>query len=105
MPRYADVDYIDLILEKNQSEAKFENRKQFAKGIREARRIIRNMSTADVVEVVKCKDCKYSREMDKYEKLLYLETCVGCTHHSTSYYSLIMQGDDYCSYGERKEEK
>lgn len=62
------------------------------------------LPTFDVVEVVRCKDCKYSRKMDKYEKSLYLESCVGCTYHSTSYHSLIMQGDDHCSYGERKED-
>ena len=60
-------------------------------------------STADVVEVVRCKDCVFSREMDKYEKKLYLENCVGCTKHSVSYHSVIMQGDDFCSYGERKD--
>lgn len=58
---------------------------------------------ADVVEVVRCKDCTFSREMDKYEKQLYFDTCVGCTKHSESYHSLIMDGDDFCSYGERKE--
>lgn len=95
MPRYVDVE--KLISEmKSLSE---QERLEFI-GVYDC---IKSQPTAE--EVVKCKDCKHSREMDKYEKLLYLETCVGCTHHSTSYYSLIMQGDDYCSYGERKEEK
>lgn len=64
---------------------------------------IKSAPTADVVEVVRCKDCTFSREMDKYEKHLYFDTCVGCTKHSESYYSLIMDSDDFCSYGERKE--
>lgn len=111
MPRYVDVENIPKLFNEKYNETKklISDGEYFldniAEGFTEADRIIRAMPTADVVEVVKCKDCKYSREMDKYEKLLYLETCVGCTHHSTSYYSLIMQGDDYCSYGERKEEK
>ena len=28
---------------------------------------------ADVVEVVRCKDCVYSREMDKYKREIYLK--------------------------------
>lgn len=62
-----------------------------------------SIPTADVVEVVRCKDCKFSREMDKYEKKLYFENCVGCTMHSTSYHSVIMRGNDFCSYGDRKD--
>lgn len=58
----------------------------------------------DVVNVVRCKDCKYSRELDKYERRLYLDSCVGCTYHSKSYSSVIMQDCDFCSCGERKEE-
>ena len=67
------------------------------------RELLEDTPTADVVEVVRCKDCVFSREMDKYEKKLYLENCVGCTKHSVSYHSVIMQGDDFCSYGERKD--
>lgn len=58
---------------------------------------------ADVVEVVRCKDCVYSREMGKYEMEIYLSNCVGCTMHSKSYHDVIMRDDDFCSYGERKE--
>lgn len=63
------------------------------------------MPAADVAEVVRCKDCVFSRELDKYEKKLYLDNCVGCTQHSTSYFSLIMQDNDFCSYGEKKDGK
>ena len=46
---------------------------------------------ADVVEVVRCKDCKhYSREQcyhDRHE------------HHAQS---IFQNADDFCSYGERK---
>ena len=65
--------------------------------------LVQKQPSADVVEVVRCRDCVFSREMDKYEKKLYLKTCIGCTKHSVSYRSVIMQGDDYYSYGERKE--
>ena len=64
---------------------------------------IKNLPAADAVEVVRCKDCIYAREMDKYEKQLYLDECVGCTRISVSYHSFIMSPTDFCSYGERKE--
>ena len=66
MPRYVDVDYIDLILEKNQSEAKFENRKQFAKGIREARRIISDFAQDNVQEV------KHGKWIDVFVREVYI---------------------------------
>ena len=63
---------------------------------------IENAPTVDAVEVVRCKDCLHSRELNKYEKQLYLSECVGCTRHSVSYHDAIMMGDDFCSYGERR---
>ena len=63
---------------------------------------IKDMPTVDAVEVVRCKDCLHSRELNKYEKQLYLDECIGCTYHSLSYQDSIMMGDDFCSYGERR---
>ena len=71
----------------------------------EIERTIDEQPTADVVEIVRCKDCIFSRELDKYEKKLYLDNCVGCTKHSKSYHSLIMEDNDFCGYGERREVK
>ena len=49
-------------------------------------------STADVVEVVRCKDCKYREKMpDKY---------IRCAKHNVF---MAMKPDDYCSKGERKD--
>lgn len=48
--------------------------------------------TADVVEVVRCGECKYSKECED----------VGwywCNYHG----NLTMRSNDFCSYGERKE--
>lgn len=47
--------------------------------------------TADVVEVVRCKDCKYF--------LLHKLACVYPNHNGWC------TVDDYCSYGERKCDK
>lgn len=87
-------------------EALLEQANELAGGVFGTPRIIvaiKNAPKADVVEVVRCKDCVNSREMDKYEKNLYVSGCVGCTLHSASYHSVIMEGDSFCSYGERKE--
>ncbi len=56
---------------------------------------IRNIPTADVVEVVRCKDCKWSEPYRTESGNVYL----GCIELGIS--ALI--DDDYCSYGERKE--
>ena len=61
------------------------------------------LPAADVKVVVRCKDCLHSRELNKYEKQLYLDECVGCTRHSVSYHDAVMMGDDFCSYGERRD--
>lgn len=48
---------------------------------------------ADVVEVVRCKDCLYSRE--RYGHL----ECI----HGVSYRNTWNKPDFFCAYGERKE--
>lgn len=60
--------------------------------------------TIDAVPVTRCAECIYAREMDKYEKQLYLDGCVGCTCLSRSYHSIIMEPTGFCSYGEPKME-
>lgn len=50
---------------------------------------LNNMPSADVVEVVRCKDCKW----------------VGMDEHCPAIEVYMICGDNgYCSYGERKEE-
>jgi hypothetical protein len=54
--------------------------------------IIDDTSTADVVEVVRCKDCKY-----------YIANY--CTRDIKGRTNMFyMTENDYCSYGERREE-
>ncbi len=50
---------------------------------------INEMQTADVVEVVRCRDCKYHAEFSSKCNKLNLTP---------------MWPNDYCSYGEEKEE-
>lgn len=48
--------------------------------------------TADVVEVVRCKDCAYCEEMQGV-----IGMCLYCHR-----WRMDVDGDVYCSYGERK---
>lgn len=60
---------------------------------------IENAPKADVVEVVRCKNCEHKKEIPNCQKELYSSSCVACSYHS----GLIMDGNDFCSYGVRKE--
>ena len=58
------------------------------------KRVLIQSPTADVVEVVRCKDCAYYREETSY--------CLN-PHCSSSFYGHRVRGNHYCSYGERSE--
>lgn len=53
--------------------------------------VIKNMPSADVVEVVRCKDCVY---WDEHER---------CDFWSSIMSPQYPEKNDYCSYGERAE--
>ena len=55
---------------------------------------IKSAPTVDAVEVVRCKDCLYSRE--RYGHL----ECI----HGVSYRNTWNKPDFFCAYGERKNE-
>ena len=52
--------------------------------------LIEDFPTADVVEVVRCKDCKY------YYSTEIATASIMCSH---------MHEDDFCNYGERREDE
>ncbi len=55
--------------------------------------------TADVVEVVRCKDCKYLYCLSAIDRRFY------CRHHPHGLEGInIIEDNPYCSYGERREE-
>lgn len=55
------------------------------------------------VPVVRCWDCKFSRELVKREKKIYLDNCraCGCPEASQDGYMIVFP-EHYCSYGERR---
>lgn len=52
---------------------------------------IKNLPTADVVEVVRCRDCKNAKG-----NLISIDIC-----HCLKYRD-VRQGGDFCNYGERR---
>ncbi|CDC05042.1 uncharacterized protein BN578_00574 [[Clostridium] leptum CAG:27] len=68
------------------------NQKQFNSAVKT---LIYSQPTIDAVPVVRCKDCKHSFERSGRKPFgCYLHGKNGITLHD---------GDDFCSYGERKE--
>lgn len=68
-----------------------------AEGFLEADRVIQKIPTADVVEVVRCEECKYK------------EDCARQMVHTTRDYMLEQNISsynrvDFCSYGEKRSE-
>lgn len=93
MARYIDADivekqiadYYDAQLQSFPS-SRGEEKRLLLGGINYGRNVVRDAPTADVVEVVRCKDCT---EWDSKE--------CECSH----WYGF--RENDFCSYGERRE--
>ena len=56
---------------------------------------LKDTPTADVVEVVRCKDCKYAF----HHPLGY----IYCHRDGRNAYEMVLKRDSFCSYGERKD--
>ena len=75
---------------------------------------IKQAPAADVVEVVRCKDCNFATELDKHCdinrtaykhcSLLRGDETRNVWHKYKKYYKdySLVEADDFCSYGERK---
>jgi hypothetical protein len=68
--------------------------------VQQAKTFLGFSPTADVVEVVRCKDCRYCEEAHYEEEGEKPYIKLKCKWSNYSH-----QPNDYCSYGERKEEK
>ena len=64
--------------------------------------IINSIPAADVAPVVRCKDCKYYRNHPN--GLCYLHTEPKENERGYSGEAICVEPDDFCSYGERREE-
>lgn len=63
---------------------------------------VENFPSADAVPVVRCKDCKYYRNQPN--GLCYLHTEPTENERGYSGEAVCVEPDDFCSYGERREE-
>lgn len=61
-----------------------------------AERCMDDIPTADVVEVVRCRDCKYAT----YDKSIDSYDC----HFWSGGHDQYTEANDFCSYGERSDE-
>lgn len=69
-------------------------RQAFEKGFKIG---IKKVPSADAVEVVRCKDCKYSH-------MTYDGLCKYCDEWDEDGEALYLEGDFYCAWGERRED-
>ncbi len=73
---------------------------EYADGWNSAIEIIENAPTADVVEVVRCKDCKHHPDNGGECDRTITHTSRGYVCEVNTYRYI---GLEYCSYGERRE--
>ena len=94
MSRYIDA---DLLLAQCRRNPLFEKTEEDKRMIYIERSIIDATPTADVVEVVRCKDCAHYHEIKGFDYK-------GRKAHHCVWHSALRGENDYCSDGIRREE-
>ena len=64
------------------------------------KKMIKKIPAMDVVPIIRCKDCKYFNNREHQCENMD----VHCDLEGGAQYSIGFDVDDFCSYGERKEE-
>lgn len=76
-----------------------------AEGFTEAAHIIKYIATTvDAVPVVRCKDCKHSTLPSELTQRYGVPGTMTCHNRRSPCNRRNVGGDDFCSYGERKDE-
>ena len=70
--------------------------------VNRVKRIVQELPAADVVEVVRCKDCK-NAYMNSFSAQSCVAMCRFLANRSNGELAIVQQ-DDFCSRGERKED-
>lgn len=95
--------YIDVDLLKSELEDLDESGKLYYMGVFD---VINSQPTADVAEVVRCKDCKYMSTIfpmkSKGEEAIETHVCY-LSHWAENSHGASVMENDYCSYGKRAE--
>ena len=122
MPRYIDANKIKITAQMATEDG------DTLVSLADVRRAIEQTPTADVVEVIRCKDCKHfipehirldngtTRAYTEQEKNLPFgvmgdvgincgSRCMRYQHWEENRVPVWVQEDDFCSYGKRREQK
>ena len=76
----------------------------FLNGIETVLEYAERLPTVYAEVVVRCRDCKYSRLLNKNEKEQLVDGVLMCTNSEVSEYGITdVWGTHFCSYGERKD--
>ena len=99
MSEYIDRELLEAELNNRLSFLNYTNGKYdpYTNGFDNAVTIVKNFQSADVVEVVRCKDCKYYVHNNIFNAKCW-DLTKGFIAESKNPY-------DFCSYGERRQEK
>lgn len=108
MPRYIDA---DALLERmevrlKQLRTEYGDHDHYTDGFDEGLVAVEDATTADVVEVVRCKDCIHGKPIDTIVSCRhYKPECIICSCEEVAGDgAMVYFPDHYCSYGERKKE-
>ena len=99
MSRYIDADAFEAFGYNKTEGASEEYNDGFDDGVQYVLECIDNVPTADVVEVVRCKDCVHYQPSLFGEKNMCFRKDVDGVQICYDF-----SPDDYCSYGERRED-
>lgn len=70
--------------------------------LNEIARKIKSVPAADVVPVVRCRECIHYREHRTHRYKQLIRKCLRMARHDMTY---PVKSDDFCSYGQRKKEE
>ena len=97
------IDAYSIDLECTEQFAGSRPEERFCEGLFEAIEALDEVHTADVGEIVRCCDCKYSRKRNEYEQRYLVEGVLICTSGEAADECWNpVYPSHFCSYGERR---
>lgn len=100
MPRYIDADWIVRRLERWQRRLAetYGKNDEYVLCLGEALMVVDDAPNADVVKVVRCKDCKYAH-MITFENGVQ---CLSCNYQNA--HGMLVEDHGFCYWGEKERE-
>lgn len=99
MSRYIDVELLKNKILEDMAKAEREGRD--CNGYTDALFHLKTIPSADVVEVVRCKDCKYAEHWYDNE----FDCRCPVAPWASDEYAMLTNENDFCSYGKRRYEQ